>query len=80
MMWSINKGVFCRTVARSHHQGGLVSAQVRGRTVLGHVGGFSRFVLLGLLFEPGLSDLEDQALQDKSRETPLSSINKVKLS
>lgn len=49
--------------AAPHHQGALVSVQVRGGTGLGHVRLLSRNGFLFLLLEPVLSDLEDQALQ-----------------
>lgn len=49
--------------AAPHHQGVLVSAQVRGGTGLGHVRLLSRNGFLFLLLEPVLSDLEDQALR-----------------
>lgn len=46
----------------AHHQSSLVSTQVWSRTVFGHVGRFSLFVFRFLLFQPVLSDLEDQTL------------------
>lgn len=46
----------------AHHQRSLVSTQVWSRTVFGHVGHFSFFGFRFLLFQPVLSDLEDQTL------------------
>ncbi len=71
-----SEGLYARSEAfrwcSSHHQGALVAVQVRGRTVFGHVGLLGRFVILFLLFEPVLSDLEDQALQEQTlcKKTP----------
>lgn len=52
----------------SHHQGSLVAAQVGGGALLGHVGLFGHLGFLLLLFNPVESDLQDQTLQEVTRQ------------
>lgn len=52
----------------SHHQGSLVAVHVRGGALLGHVGLFGRLNFLLLLLNPVKSNLQDQTLQEVTRQ------------